>query len=58
MIIKIILSCADVECDRQTITTTSFNGADDDSAEISKTIHDALDAWTLAPGNTILIIES
>ena len=30
---------------------------DDDSAEVSERIHEAMNSWVLAPGDTIVITE-
>jgi hypothetical protein len=52
MKIKIVLSGSGGELDRQTIDVR-----DDDSAEVSEQIHDAMETWVLSPGDTITIIE-
>lgn len=52
MKIEIILNGKGGELDRQTITVN-----DDDSAEVSHAIYDAIEAWTLSPGDTIVINE-
>ena len=41
------------EMDRQDIDVRD----DDDSAEVSHEIIEAIEAWTLAPGDTIKIVE-
>lgn len=52
MKIRIILSNSGGELDRLTMDV-----GDDDPAEVSGHIHDELDAWQLAPGDTIKIVE-
>ncbi len=54
MDIKIILLRAGGELDRMQINVAN----DDDSAEVSEAIHEALLAWVLSPGDTIRIIEA
>ena len=51
MKIRITISSVD-SIDRQVIDV-----ADDDSAEVSEHIHEAIASWVLAPGDTIKIIE-
>jgi len=53
MRIRLILCNSGGELDRLTMNVN----ADDDSAEVSQLIHDELDAWVLAPGDTIKIVE-
>jgi hypothetical protein len=53
MKIKIILSGSGGELGRQTIDVRD----DDDSAEVSNQIFDAIEAWVLSPGDTIKIME-
>jgi hypothetical protein len=53
MVIEIILTGKGGELDRQSIDVRS----DDDPAEISHQIFEAIEAWVLAPGDTISIIE-
>jgi hypothetical protein len=52
MKIQITLNGPGGELDRQTIDV-----ADDDSAEVSEHIRDAMDCWILSPGDTIVITE-
>lgn len=52
MQVQIILSGSGGELDRQTIDV-----GDNDSAEVSNDIMGAIEAWTLAPGDTIKIVE-
>jgi hypothetical protein len=52
MKIRIILNPGAEMMDRLTIDV-----GDDDSAEVSEQIHEALDSWVLAPGDTIKIME-
>ena len=53
MKICIVLNGPGGELDRQTIEVRD----DDDSVEISHAITEALETWTLAPGDTIVISE-
>lgn len=53
MKIKIVLNGPGGELDRQVIDV-----GDDDCAEISEQIHDAIDAWVFAPGDTIVFTEA
>ena len=52
MKIQIKLNGLGGELDRQVIDV-----ADDDSAEVSEHIHEAMISWVLAPGDTIVISE-
>lgn len=52
MKICIILTGRGGELDRQTIDV-----ADDDMAEISNAISEAMETWVLSPGDTISITE-
>lgn len=52
MKIQITLSNSGGELDNKTI-----NVGDDDSAEVSEHIWDAIDGWILSPGDTIKITE-
>ena len=53
MKIQITLSNSGGELDNKTIDV-----GDDDSAEISEQIWDAIDGWILSPGDTIKINET
>jgi hypothetical protein len=53
MKIQIVLNGTGGELDRQTIDVRD----DDDSAEISHQILEAIEAWVLSPGDTITIKE-
>ncbi len=53
MRVLLILTGRGGELDRQTVT---YNN-EDDSAEVSEHIHDAMRAWVLSPGDTIHIEE-
>lgn len=51
MTITIKLTGMGGELDRQTISVND----EDDSAEVSEQIHDAIQTWVLSPGDTITI---
>jgi dihydrodipicolinate reductase len=53
MKIRIVLRGPGGELGRQVIEVRD----DDDSAEVSNQIQDAIEAWVLAPGDTIAITE-
>jgi hypothetical protein len=53
MVIQIRLVGAGGELDKQTIDVS-----DDDSAEVSEHIHEAMACWVLSPGDTIIITET
>lgn len=53
MKIQIALNGLGGELDRQVIDV-----ADDDSAEVSEQIHEAMACWVLSPGDTIVITEA
>ena len=55
MKIRIILSNSGRETDRQTIDITDADATS--NYEIGTAIVSALEAWTLAPGDTIKIVE-
>jgi hypothetical protein len=55
MKIRIILSNSGHETDRQTIDITDADATS--NYEIGTAIVSALEAWTLAPGDTIKIVE-
>jgi hypothetical protein len=55
MKIRIILSNSGRETDRQVIDITDADATS--NYEIGTTIISALEAWTLAPGDTIKIVE-
>lgn len=52
MKIKLVLNGPGGELDRQTIVV-----GDDDSAEVSAHIREAMLAWVLSPGDTIVITD-
>jgi len=54
MKITIVLNGAGGELDRQTIVMPD----DDDSAEVSAQIHEAMETWVLSPGDTIVISDT
>ena len=51
MKIQLVLNGLGGELDRQTIDVSD----NDSSAEVSEQIHDAMQAWVLSPGDTIVI---
>ena len=53
MVIQIRLIGQGGELDRQSIDVS-----DDDSAEVSEHIHEAMACWVLSPGDTIIITET